>query len=120
MKKSTILCFLAIVGSASQAQAANLAVITSPPTFLCAFALLVACAGLAFCLQVLSLVKGGLFSRIWQVFVLGFVLLALSQTAVLLGNFEILTLPAYVVPALMLLMAGLFTYGIMEAKRILS
>ncbi len=120
MRKYSIMLALVLVAAAGEAHAANLAVITSPPTFLSVFALLAACAGLAFCLQVMSLVKGGLFSRIWQMFVIGFVLLALSQAAVLLVHFEIMLLPGFVVPALMLLMTAVFSYGIIEAKRILS
>ena len=120
MRKYTILLTLVLAGSAGSAQAANLAVITSPPTFLSVFALLVSCAGLAFCFQVVSLVKGGLFSRIWQLFVIGFALLALSQVSVLLNHFELMVVPGFVLPALLLAMAGVFSYGIIEAKRILS
>ena len=120
MRKYAVICGLILLGNAGSAEAANLAVITNPPTALSAVVFLVACAGLAFGFQVLSLVKGGLFSRIWQMFIGGFLLLALSQAAILLEQFEILVLPGFVVPALLLGMAAVFSYGIVEAKRVLS
>jgi hypothetical protein len=47
-------------------------------------------------------------------------LLALSQIAALLSVFEVVAMPGFMVPALLVLMAGIFLYGILEAKRILS
>ncbi len=101
-------------------QAANLAVITSPPTLLNILVLLFAGACLFICFQVLTLVKGGQLSRSWQMFLIAFSLLVISQLANLLNTFEILNIPNFVVPVLMMLTVGLFLYGIYETKRVLS
>ena len=118
--KKIILTVVFLMAATANAQAANLAVITSPPTILNILVLLFACACLFLCSQVLGLVKGGQLSKIWQMFLLGFTLLAFSQIASLLHTFEILAVPGFVVPVLMALMVGLFMYGMYETKRILS
>ncbi|MFZ5980553.1 MAG: hypothetical protein ACOYVF_07955 [Candidatus Zixiibacteriota bacterium] len=118
--RKVFLTALFIVGSASSSQAANLAVITSPPTILNILVLLFAFACFFICFQVLNLVRGGQLSRSWQMFMFGFALLALSQVAYLLTVFEIFVVPSFTVPALMTLMVGLFLYGMFEMKRVLS
>jgi hypothetical protein len=40
--------------------------------------------------------------------------------AVLGSSFEIIVLPSFVVPASLVLMSGLFLFGIIETKRVLS
>ena len=118
--KKIFLTVAFLTAAATNAQAANLAVITSPPTILNILVFLFACACLFLCAQVLGLVKGGQLSKSWQMFLLGFTLLALSQIASLLHTFEILAVPGFVVPIMMVLMVGLFMYGMYETKRILS
>lgn len=120
MKSMLTLSTLLVVAGAGETHAANFAVITSPPNVLNVLVLLFAGACLAICLQVVSLVKGGLFSKIWQLFSIGFILLAISQLLSLLTVMEVVVIPVFVAPALMVVMAGLFLYGILEAKRILG
>ena len=120
MKKTIILTGLTVIFLSGSTQAANLAVITSPPTILNILVFLFACACLYLCTQLLKLVKGGHLSKAWQVFMLSFLLLALSQIASLLDVFEVILLPNFVVPVLLTVMAGLFLYGIYETKRVLS
>jgi hypothetical protein len=120
MRRKLILSFVVLVVSAGESQAANLAVITSPPTIMNILVLFFAGGCLALCFQLLSLVRGGLFGKIWQWFTIGFALLALSQIAALLSVFEVVAMPGFMVPALLVLMAGIFLYGILEAKRVLS
>ncbi len=119
--KRMIITFMAMtIVTAVNAQAANFAVITSPPVFLNAFILLLSCGCIFGCVRVYDLVRGGSMSKSWQLFLLGFVILALSQIGYLCVAFEVLSLPIFVVPAMMVLTAGLFLYGIFETKKILS
>lgn len=118
--KKIILTAVFLTATTSSTQAANFAVITNPPTMLNILVFLFACACLFLCSQVLGLVKGGQLSKSWQMFLLGFTLLALSQIASLLQTFEIMAVPGFVVPVMMVLMVGLFLYGMYETKRILS
>lgn len=118
--KKIILTVVFFTAVTADAQAANLAVITSPPTILNILVFLFACACLFVCSQVLGLVKGGQLSKSWQMFLLGFTVLAISQIASLLETFEVLALPGFVVPIMMVVMVGLFLYGMYETKRILS
>lgn len=120
MNKKILLGALILCASAGRAEAANLAVITSPPTLLdvLILAFAVACAGATF--KVLTLVRGGQLSKSWQFFVAGFGVLGLCQLAKLAGALEIITLPTFVVPACLAVMTGLFLFGIIETKRVLS
>jgi len=102
------------------AHAANLAVITSPSTLFNLVVLAVAVAGLVGAYRVADLVRGGLLFRSWQLFIIGFVVLALAQAAILLQSFEIMRLPSFVVPMMLVVMVGLFAYGAYEARRTLS
>ncbi len=102
------------------ANAANLAVITNPPTIFSLLVLIVAVAGLVGAFKVADLVRGGLMSKSWQMFIVGFVVLALAQVASLLQAFEILALPSFVVPMMFVVMVGMFAYGVHEAKRTLG
>ena len=110
---------LALV-AVGRAEAANLTVITNPPTMLDAiiFVAAVACAGGS--IKVFGLVRGGRLSRCWQMFIFGFVLLAVAEIILLCEAFEIITLPEFAVPTLLAAMAGLFLFGILDAKRTLS
>lgn len=119
MKRSVILAAVVAL-LAADANAANLAVITSPPTLLNLVILLLACAGVIIGLQLLGVLKGGYLSRAWQIFVAGFGVLALCQVTILLQTFEIVALPAWVSPALAVIWAGVFFYGVFETRRVLA
>lgn len=120
MKKKILLGMLFVGVGASQAEAANFAVITSPPTFLNVLILVFAVACLAAAVKVLALVRGGRLSKSWQLFAAGFAVLALCEIVLLGNSFEIITLPSFVVPAGLVLMSGLFLFGIIETKRVLG
>jgi len=119
MKRSVILAAVVAL-LATDANAANLAVITSPPTLLNLVILLLACAGIVLGLQLLGVLKGGYLSRAWQIFVAGFGVLALCQVTILLQTFEIVALPTWVSPALAVIWAGVFFYGVFETRRVLA
>ena len=119
LRKSLALVLLA-AAPASEAHAANLAVITSPPTLLN----IVVLAGAVVCTlgayRVIGLVRGGLLSRSWQFLAGGFAVLALAQLLSLIGALELVALPAFVVPTLLAVMAGLIAYGVYEVARTLG
>jgi len=71
-------------------------------------------------LKVLALVRGGLLSKSWQMFIGGFSALAFSQLLLILNAMDVINLPSFVVPACLMLMSGLFLWGIFETKRILG
>ncbi len=120
MKLFSTTVSLVLLASTGSAEAANFAVISSPPTILNLAVLLLGLAGAVIGMQLLSVVRGGFLFRAWQIFVAGFVVLILAQIAVLLSTFEIASLPTWVAPSLMVLWAGIFLYGIFETKRVLA
>src|SRR3989304_9368437 len=101
MKKQFLIGLIAAFAICTSAHAANFAMIASPPTMFSFFVLVIA----GFCLfgsfQIWNQVKGGLLSRSWQMFLLGFVLLAVSQLLNILSSMEVMALPGYVVPGLL-------------------
>ena len=121
MKRSLQLALLlAALAPLSRAEAANIAVITNPPTFLNLLVFVGAVVCTTGAVQVFSLIRGGRLSRSWQWFIGGFAALALAEIILLCQMFELLTLPEFVVPTLLLAMAALFLYGVLEIKRTLS
>ncbi|UCD62785.1 MAG: hypothetical protein JSW34_08440 [Candidatus Zixiibacteriota bacterium] len=120
MKRICGLTLIGVLLGANPAMAANIAVITSPPTTLklVVFGVAVGCVVATF--KVLGVLKGGLLSKSWQLFLFAFLVLALGQLASLMGDMEILNLPGYVSPALWVLTSGLFLYAIFETKRTLE
>ena len=120
MRRSLIFAATACVAWAGEAQAANLAVIKSPPTILDLAVLLLAFAAIAVGFQLLGSLKGGYLSRSWQFFIGGFGVVALSQIAKLLQVFEIVVLPAWIAPMLLLAGVGVLFYAVFETKRILG
>lgn len=104
----------------ANAYAANFAVITSPPTILSILIFVVSLGCLFGVVRILSLVKGGYLSKSWQLFMSSFIILALSQFVNLLNVFEILAVPSFMVPALLVITTGLFLFAIFETKRTLE
>jgi hypothetical protein len=109
-----------LIGTSVSAQPAPAVAVTTPPALLTSLIFLCACACVAFCFQVYGLVRGGQFSRSWVLFLVGFVVLAISQLGLLLDGFGVITLNRYIVPGLLVTMSGLFVYGLLETKRVLS
>lgn len=119
MKKNSLILGLLLLGS-SNAHAANFAVITSPPTMLSAIVFLVGVGCLVGSVKILSLLRGGLLFKSWQIFLTAFITLVISQVANLIHDFEIFILPTFVVPSLLLLAIGLFMFGVFETKKTLE
>ena len=120
MKKSLFMAVLISGAMGSDVQAANLAVIASPPTMFSLFVLFVAGACLFGSFQVMGQVKGGYLSRSWQMFFFGFALLAISQLASIGSAMELFSLPELFTPLMLLLMSGLFAFGVFSARNTLS
>ena len=119
MKKifSVLAIALILTGNAN---AANLAMITSPPTMFSFFVLVIAGFCLVGSFQVLNQVRGGMLSRSWQMFFIGFALLSISQLGQIMASMEIIMLPVYFMPGVLVLMAGVFAYGVYNARKTLS
>ncbi len=118
--KKVMLFTVSIILICSDAYAANLAMITSTPTIM-DIVILICGVGCVFgAIKILNLVRGGQFSKSWQFLLSGFIVLIVVQLLRILNAIEILMLPVFIIPACIILMMGLFLYGIIEAKRILS
>lgn len=120
MRKSLPIAVAVTLGTAGTTQAANLAVITSPPTILNIAILLLAGAAAAVCVRVLAAVKGGYLAKSWLLFMAGFGVLALGQLLSLLQALEMISLPIWVTPGLAVVWVSVFFYGVFDAKRILG
>lgn len=70
--------------------------------------------------KVLSLVRGGLLSKSWQMFVLGFAFLLLAQLVTLGQQVALINLPGFVVTAFYLLMSITWLLGLYQTRRILG
>jgi hypothetical protein len=115
-----LITFGALLGATGSAQAANFAVITSPPTMVNVLILICGCICAVFAYQVFGLVRGGYMSRGWLVFVAAFAFLVGAQVVSLLVTFEVVMLPEFVPPILTAVSIGLFLYALFETKRVLS
>jgi hypothetical protein len=71
-------------------------------------------------LRIMSLVRGGLMSKSWQMFVLGFGFLVIAQVFSLGENARLFLLPGYITSALYLLMAIMWLSGLYKTRRILG
>ncbi len=119
MKKNSLILSLLLLCTGN-ANAANFAVISQPPTILSLVVFIVGIGCLLGSVKILSLLRGGLLFKSWQIFLTAFIVLVISQAANLVNDFEILLLPTFVVPALLLLTIGLFLVGVFETKKTLE
>jgi len=120
MNKKMLATVLGFALLAGRAEAANFAVITSPPTLINVVIFAISLGGVWGSVKVLSLVRGGQLSKSWQFFLAAFIVLVLCQVAMLLSALEIIVLPSFVIPACMAITTGLLLLGIIETKRVLS
>jgi len=75
---------------------------------------------LAGSIKIMSLVKGGLMSKSWQMFTLGLVFLIIARILIVFDSIRIFASPELVVTALYLLMTITWLVGIYQTKRILA
>lgn len=120
MKSQIALSAAALTLTAATTHAGEVAVIANPPAFFTFAIFAGACACIAVCFQVLMLVRGGQLSRSWQLFLAGFCVLAVSQLGMILHGFGVISMPSWLVPTLLVVMSGVFFWGLFETKRMLS
>ncbi len=70
--------------------------------------------------KVLSLVRGGLLSKGWQMFVLGFAALVLAQVLTVSQKAHILPTPEFVTALLYLVMAVTWLAGLYQIRKVLA
>jgi hypothetical protein len=120
MKATTAVTLMLVAGLSGRAEAANLAVIVSPPALLNLIVLGLAVAAIVIGVPLLRVIKGGYLSRPWQLFIAGFGVLALAQFLGLIRVLEIAAVPLWITAALTAVWAGTFFYGVFETKKVLS
>lgn len=109
-----------ILLSATRSEAANVAAVVTPPGLFSLVILLIACGCTVLGFKVLSAVRGGLLSKSWRFMVAGFVSLVLAQLTILLRDMEILNLPGWVAPGLLVVMIAALFAGLLHTKRVLG
>jgi len=84
--------------------------------------ILLACSvvGLLWALKVLSLVRGGLMSKSWQMFLLGFIFLGIAQIISLMVDINIVAFPEFVSTLFYMLMAGTWLAGLHQTRKVLG
>lgn len=71
-------------------------------------------------MKIMSLVRGGMMSKSWQMFTLGFIFLILARVITLSAIINLFVVPDYVSTVLYLLMTITWLIGIFQTKRILA
>ncbi len=71
-------------------------------------------------MKIMSLVRGGLMSKSWQMFTLGFIFLILARLLILGISLGLFAVPEYASTVLYLLMVVTWLIGIFQTKRILA
>jgi len=82
--------------------------------------LLCAVICLVWSLKILSLVRGGLMSRSWQMFVVGFCFLTFAQLLTIGQQADMFALPGYIIAALYLVMAFTWLLGLYQTRKVLG
>jgi len=71
-------------------------------------------------MNIMSLVRGGLMSKSWQMFTLGFLFLILARIVIISATINLFVVPDYVATILYLFMTITWLIGIFQTKRILA
>ena len=71
-------------------------------------------------MKIMSLVRGGLMSKSWQMFTLGFLFLILARLTIISSTVSLFVFPEFVSTVLYLLMTLTWLIGIFQTKRILA
>ncbi|MBK7143388.1 MAG: hypothetical protein IPH75_15050 [bacterium] len=109
-----------LAGSASAQDAPTVVLAPAQPLLMTILLLAAAVGCVVFCIQVFTLVRGGQLSKSWLFFGGAFLLLAVSQTVILLAGFGVIMNNPWFVPGLLTAMTGLFIWGLLETKKALS
>ncbi len=111
--------FLAF-GLPDVAQAAEIALLLTVPSFFDEAILIVAAISLFGAIRVYGSVKGGLLAKSWQFFIIALVCLVVAQLFQLADTTGYFHSPELLRPVILTAMAGLFLLGVMKARRALS
>ncbi len=124
MKKYMLIGFLSMAMVLGLMESARAAIQTQElfrPNGILDLALFV---GAAFCLwwsaRVMSLVKGGLMSKGWQMFSLGFGFLLLARLLAIGETIKLATLPNYIPAAVYLVMVVIWSLGLYQTRKVLG
>ena len=109
-----------VVMAAGRSEAANIAAIVAPPNLFNIVILVVAVFCVIASVKVLMLVRGGQLARPVQIFAGAFAALVFCQLLTLLRVTEVVVVPAFVPPLMLAATAGLFLYGLLHVRRVLS
>ncbi len=124
MKKTLSIISAGLGGVITTAVPARAAIRTEniyePVSIVTLIVLLCSALCLIWAFKVLSLVRGGLLSKSWQMFVLGFGFLLLAQIVTLGQQVALINLPGFVVTAFYLLMSVTWLMGLYQTRRILG
>lgn len=82
--------------------------------------LLCAIVGLIWAMKILSLVRGGLMSKSWQMILVGFICLCLAQAVALVSKLGFLAVPEIIVTLLYLSMAATWLAGLYQTRKVLG
>ncbi len=116
---STFLIVPLLSGSSAHA-ALNPAVFYTPSGILDLAIFLATVICLIWAARVMSLVKGGMLSKSWQMFSLGFGFLLIARVLVLGETASLFAFPGYVLTGLYLLMIITWLYGLYQTKKVLG
>jgi hypothetical protein len=75
---------------------------------------------LVWSLKILSLVRGGLMSKSWQMFVIGFCFLTFAQLLAIGENANLFYIPGYILTVLYLIMTLTWLVGLYQTRKILG
>nr|MBN2276705.1 hypothetical protein [candidate division Zixibacteria bacterium] len=112
---------LMVLGSHQPARAAfNMDNLSSPSGLINIVVLLCAVICLVWALKIMSLVRGGLISKSWQMFALGFSFLIMAQVIVVLQEAGFFSVPGYLTTALYLIMTITWLMGLYQTRKVLG
>jgi len=115
-----LMLMLGIVSTKPAHAAFDTSELYSAGTIVNLIVLICAAVCLIWAVKILTLVKGGLISKSWQMFVVGFCFLIAAQLTVVGEIVGLIILPAYVVTALYLLMTITWLAGLYQTRKVLG
>jgi hypothetical protein len=120
IKKIISAMFIVIVSANPVFASINIPSLYTPTAIVHEILLIFAVISLVWAMKVLSLVRGGLMSKSWQMFVLGICFLICAQLIVISEQAGLLAVPGYVSSAIYLLMAFTWLLGIYQTRKVLG
>lgn len=116
----TAVFMLSLVPAQSACASISLEEVSSTSAIFNIVLLICAFTCLIWSLKILSLVRGGLISKSWQMFVLGFCFLILAQLIIVGEKVGLIFIPTYVTTALYLFMTITWLIGIYQTRKVLG